>query len=326
LNSPDDAGDTFLMMFIGNHIKIKAKAPAAILTSDWHIRGDRPICRTDNYLEAQKRKIETIISLALKYDCPIIIAGDIGHKPIWGDRLLNQTIETLQVDVPIIAIAGQHDLLHHKLNEWKEGGLGVLDKSLKNFTVQTGYLTIGKQDNIGIHCFPYSKQITNEEQTRDKLVAVCHTMVLKSQKDKLWHDQIASSAKWHLKKYPCYDLIVTGDNHQSFAIEYEGRWLVNAGSIMRMTANQIDHRPSVYIWYSEDNRVERAYLPVEENVISREHIEETERRDERIESFVNRLKETEELGLSFENNIEEFFRANRTRKRIVEKVWESMNG
>ena len=33
-----------------------------------------------------------------------------------------------------------------------------------------------------------------------------------------------------LKKYPQFDLIVTGDNHQSFSVEYEGRLLVNTGT------------------------------------------------------------------------------------------------
>jgi|TARA_Y100000034_G_scaffold68007_1_gene82060 DNA repair exonuclease SbcCD nuclease subunit len=308
----------------------KENKPTAILTADWHIRGDRPVCRTDNYIETQKRKIEFIIQKALNYECPILIAGDVGHRPIWGDRLLNQIIEILQwdwswcVDVPIIAIAGQHDLPHHRLDEWKEGGLGVLSKSVDKFKV------INKPTRIEgavILPFHYSNNIIKlEQETTDKTVALLHTMVIKSQKDKLWEGQETHSAKWYLRKFPCYDLIVTGDNHQSFSVEYEGRWLINCGSLTRMSANQIDHKPSVYLWYAEDNSIERVYLPIEKDIISREHIEVAEQRDSRIESFVNRLKETEELGLSFENNIEEFFRANRTRKRIVEKVWESMNG
>ena len=32
-----------------------------------------------------------------------------------------------------------------------------------------------------------------------------------------------------LRKYPEYDLIVTGDNHVSFTTEYEGKRLVNPG-------------------------------------------------------------------------------------------------
>ncbi len=309
-------------------MKRKAKPPSAILTGDWHIRGDIPVCRTDDYLKTQKKKIETILSLSKKYECPILIAGDVGHRPIWGDRLLNQTIEILQ-DASIITIAGQHDLPHHRVDRWKEGGLGVLDKSLEYFTVLEEKLidSVDISDMFNIFPYSYSKKIKTKIQTNsDRNIALCHMMVIKSQKEKLWHDQVAHSAKWYLRKFPCYDLIVTGDNHQSFAVEYEGRWLVNTGSIMRNTANQIDHRPSVYIWYAEDNRVERVYLPIENDVISREHIEIQEQRDKRIESFVKSLKETEELGLSFEKNIEEFFKTNQTEKQVIEKIWRSVNG
>ena len=91
-----------------------------------------------------------------------------------------------------------------------------------------------------------------------------------------------------------------------------------------MSANQIDHKPSVYLWYAEDNSIERVYLPIADDVISREHIDVANERNERIESFVNRLKETEELGLSFESNMKEFFKTNKTRRKVMEKVWEAM--
>ncbi|MBT7928480.1 hypothetical protein HN682_00990, partial [Candidatus Peregrinibacteria bacterium] len=96
--------------------KLKPK-PTAILTSDWHIRGDRPVCRTDDFKTALKNKLITILALGEKYQCPIILAGDVGLKPIWGDKLLNWAIDILQTfdDTEILAIAGQHDLINHRL-------------------------------------------------------------------------------------------------------------------------------------------------------------------------------------------------------------------
>jgi len=304
-------------------MKRKAKPPSAILTADWHVRGDRPICRTDDYMETQGGKIDFILNLSEKHHCPILIAGDVGHRPTWGDKLLNWFIDELSPSrFNIITVVGQHDLPYHLLDKWEEAGVGVLSKSMDNFEV------INKPTRIEgavILPFHYSNNIIKlEQETTDKTVALLHTMVIKSQKEKLWHDQVAHSAKWYLRKFPCYDLIVTGDNHQSFSVEYEGRWLVNCGSLTRMSANQIDHKPSVYLWYAEDNSIERVYLPIENDVISREHIDVADERDGRIESFVNRLKETGELGLSYEDNMKLFFKSNRTRKRVMEKVWESM--
>ena len=305
----------------------QSQKATCLLSSDWHIRGDRPVARIDDYREAQTKKIEFILSLAQKHSCPVLIAGDVGHKALWGDQLLNYFIDILNrfSDVRIIAIAGQHDLPNHRLDRWEEAGIGVLNKSLKEFEVA--------MDNCAhipfearIRPFHYSQKIEKhtEDDEGNKQVALMHHMVIKSQGEKLWHDQVAHSAKWYLRKFPCYDLIVTGDNHQSFSVEYEGRRLVNAGSLMRMSANQIDHRPSVYLWYAETNEVERVYLPHEENVIDRSHIDETNERDERIEAYVNRLKKTSEIGLSFEKNIENFFKSNRTRKSVMDKVWSAI--
>lgn len=301
------------------NIKKKGK-PTCLLSADWHIRGDKPVCRTDDYMEAQRKKIEFILDLSDKYSCPVLVAGDFGHRPIWGDKLLNWYMKNFARG-QIITTLGQHDLLNHRLNMWTEGGVGVLDKTQDDFKVELEFINL--TNTTQVFCFPYGKKIHNTPMPPTN-IALMHQMVIKSQEEKLWHDQVAHSARWYLRKFSCYDLIVSGDNHQSFVVKYKGRWLVNPGSLMRMTANQIDHQPSVYLWYSKDNDVERVYLPIEQDVISREHLEVQEGRNERIESFVNRLKDSEELGLSYEKNLEAFFNVNRTRRRVKEKVWGSL--
>ena len=101
-----------------------------ILSSDWHVRDDKPVCRTDNYQEEQTKKINFILSLAQKHKCPILVAGDLGNKPLWGDKLLNYFIDILNEypNVEVYTVCGQHDLLNHRLDKWQEGGLGVLEK------------------------------------------------------------------------------------------------------------------------------------------------------------------------------------------------------
>jgi DNA repair exonuclease SbcCD nuclease subunit len=292
-------------------------------------------------MEAQRKKIDFILELSRKYKtdthfCPILIAGDLGHRPQWGDDLLHWAFDVLGKNYDnrgtLIVIPGQHDLINHRLDKWNEKGFGLLHKKQTIEAVipnrKCGF-TLTK--NTRLIPFPYSKKIESVDVKEKYCIALCHMMVIKSQKDKLWEAQDEFSAKWYLKKFPCYDLIVTGDNHQSFAVEYEGRILCNPGSLMRMNANQIDHRPSIYLWYAEDNSIERVYLPIEKDVISREHIEVVEQRNERIDAFVNRLIEVHpEMGhigedsLSFEGNMKEFLKTNRQRKRITEKIWEAI--
>jgi hypothetical protein len=93
---------------------------------------------------------------------------------------------------------------------------------------------------------------------------------------------------------------------------------------MRTTADQVDHRPRVYLWYGSDNHVEPVYLPIEEGVVDRSHIDLREEKDERIEAYVSRLSEEVEIGLDFLANLEAYFRANRTRKDVADKVWSSI--
>lgn len=299
--------------------------PTAILSADWHIRDDRPVCRTDNFIEAMLLKLGFIQGLASKYNCPVLIAGDLGHKPMWGDKLLNLIIHYLSLtDTQYIIIPGQHDLPNHRLDKWKDAGIGVLDKSIKNFEVAEYEGGNGTSKAAQLAAFPYSTKIKSYKKKSKRLVALTHQMVIQSQKKKLWYDQVANHGKRLLKKYPCYDLIVSGDNHQSFVVEHAGRVLVNPGSIMRMTANQINHKPSVYLWYAESNTVERVYLPIEQNVINREHIDIISKRNDRIDSFVNKLKDTGEVGLSFENNMKSFLQTNKIKKKIKEKIWESL--
>jgi hypothetical protein len=78
-----------------------------------------------------------------------------------------------------------------------------------------------------------------------------------------------------------------------------------------MSADQIDHKPCVYLWYAKENKVEKVYYPIEQGVISREHIDVKEKREGRIAAFVNRLKGNVEIGLSFEKNMEQYLLTNK---------------
>jgi DNA repair exonuclease SbcCD nuclease subunit len=305
-------------------IKMKQKRiPTCILSADWHIRSDTPLCRTDDYMEAQKKKIEFILNLAKEQQCPILVAGDFGDKPLWGDKLLNWfiNIKNKFESSGLYTILGQHDLINHRIDQTEEGGIGVLYKN--------GCIEIIKDrifHGFNLHTFPYSVNITlfEYEKKEQRTIALTHQMVIQSQKKKLWYNQKANHAKRLLKKFPCYDLIVSGDNHQSFSVEYEGRLLVNPGSIMRMTAAQINHKPRVALWYAESNEIEWVYLPIQDNVIDRSHIDESNKRDERIESFVDKLETDYDVGFSYEENLKRHFNTNPTKKRIKEKIMESM--
>ncbi len=154
-------------------------------------------------------------------------------------------------------------------------------------------------------------------------VAVWHHFVWDG-KELPWPGCEEMTAKKVLKKYPQYDLIVTGDHHKPFVCEYEGRLLVNPGCLTRQVADYTDHKPRVYLWYADTNTVEPYYLTAQEGAVSREHIEVKEERDKRIDAFVSRLSDEWEVGLSFEENLKRFISSNQLRKSVVDLIYKAL--
>jgi len=298
--------------------KPKAKADA-ILSADWHIRPDTPICRTDNYFEALEGKIDFVFNLASDNECPILVSGDLGNKAQWPNWLLSFLIGKIEDGLHIVSVPGQHDLENHKLSLLDRGGLGVLYKAAILWKRPEDYPSAYFQ----ISGFPYGHEITTRSKKGNKRhITMAHQMVIENKP--LWPGQKAPKGHQLLKKFPEYDIILTGDNHNAFTVEHEGRWLVNPGSMMRMTADQADHRPRVYLWWAEDNRIEPVYLPIEQDVISRTHIEIVEDRDRRMEAYMSRVREDTEVALSYEDNLERYFNRYRTIKPVKDKVWENV--
>lgn len=303
--------------------RIKVKNVDAILTADWHIRADTPVCRIDDYLTAMMKKVYFIFDLAKTHACPILIAGDLGHKPQWPNWLLRKFIHATNVfkRPDILVVPGQHDLPNHNVEQWGMSGLGVLVSAKRVEMLLCGLHTI--YGTLGIDAFPYGHNIycTHTTVGTDRFIAMAHQMVI----DKpLWPGQEAPKGHQLLKEFPEYDLILTGDNHKPFIAKSEGRLLVNPGSMMRMTTDQADHEPRVYLWSARDNTVEPAYLPItKRGIISTKHLETNDKRVRR-EAFFERVREDVEIGLSFERNVEEHLKQQSIQKRVKEKVWEAI--
>ena len=270
--------------------------PTAILTGDWHLREDTPKCRTDNFWEAQWKKVKFIKELADEYSCPILHSGDLFHHWKPSPRLISFCIECLPF---IYVIPGNHDLPNHNLDLLEKSGLWTLQKA--------GKIAITKI-KLG--------EIGPGQYETAPVVGMIHKLIN--------HPQSDTTAKGLLKKHKDYDLILTGDNHESFNYSDGKRILINPGSLMRQTAAQEEHTPKVYLWFAEDNSYQVQFLPQEKDVISRDHLEKVEERDERMEAFIARLDSDYETELSFENNIKLFLKKNPVSKSEENLIWESI--
>jgi len=160
------------------------------------------------------------------------------------------------------------------------------------------------------------------DKKNNKTIAMCHTLTWSGVKP--YPDFTGCSALTLLRKMKDFSAILVGDNHKSFTTEDKGRILISTGSMMRQTADQIDFKPRVYLWYADTNTVEPIFLPISDNVISREHIDRQEIRDGRISAFISRLDDDWKAELSFEDNLERFFAANEINDTVKDIIYKAI--
>lgn len=279
----------------------------AIFSGDWHLREDQPVCRIDEHWDVQWYKVGFIRKLQEENNCPVYLSGDLFNHWKPSPYLLSRTIQEIPRNTH--TIYGNHDLPQHNLDLQNKSGLYNL--------VTAGAVTLLNGAHWG-----------QEPGTQ-------HTIDIKGRKMLIWHVMTYQGKKpWPgcedpkgsrlLKKYPEYDLILTGHNHKPFIAEHKGRVLVNPGSILRQSADQIKATPRVYLYYADSNTVEEVFLPIANNVITREHIEVSEKRSKRIDAFISKLNTKYKNSLDFEENLEQYFSENPTKKSIKQIIYKSI--
>jgi DNA repair exonuclease SbcCD nuclease subunit len=288
-----------------------------ILAADLHLRRTTPRARTDNFFETMGRKFRFILKQA-QASPPLLVAGDFFHTPRPGEGLLRWVIDLLrEYKVKPIVVPGQHDLPGHSLEQIGESGLGVL-AAAGVIQLLTREQFLGPGYHIEAAAYGVTPRNKKRQEPCHLNILLWHHMVIN---ESLWPGQEADKAPAILRKYPQFDLIVTGDNHTSFTTMNGStkRWLVNPGSMMRMTAAQVNHLPHVFKY--ENGVVTPITIPIEPDVLDLAELEAVKDKDERISAFVDRLSSQWEAGLSFEKNVEKFFQTNKTDPEVVALVW-----
>jgi hypothetical protein len=314
-----------------------------VLCADVHLRDTVPECRTDDFLAAQFRKLQAIRDLQeTNGGCPVLCAGDVFDHWKPSPWLLQAVIPLVR---DWIVVPGQHDLPQHSLALFDKSGLAVLERAGCCIVLEDPVGPIAVKDGeVIVSGFPWGAEpsgIAGDEEPY-KRIALIHRLVYPGKPPFPGAESKGGTARDLLRKMKGFDLVVSGDNHQTF-VQLPGGpittamngplsgkngdpILVNPGSMMRTTAAQADHEPSVFLWWAESNTVERVVLPHEKGVVSREHIDRDKARDERISAFVERLRDDVEMGLDFQDNLRRFLAENETPKAVEQLVWEIVDG
>lgn len=296
---------------------MKYSPPDLIITSDWHLREDTPVCRTDDFQKAQWYKVREVSLLQQLYECPVIHAGDLFDHWKPSPALLSQAFESLPNR--FFTVYGQHDLPQHNLDRADKSGTHTLQVGGK-ITVLSGEHI---EDGLSLRGIPWGVLPEQGDLPSSSQILVLHYTTWTGRRAP-WPGCTTLSARELLARYPQANLIITGDNHQPFVEEHKGRYLINPGSLTRQTADQADHKPRVYLWWKE-GRVKEIFLTIENEAVTREHLDRKQGRDERIEAFVSQLNTDWTADVNFEKSLERFFQENKVLSSVEQLVWKAVD-
>jgi DNA repair exonuclease SbcCD nuclease subunit len=291
----------------------------AIITADWHIRSDKPRCRLDdNWEETQSLMVKEIVLIANKYNVPLIINGDLFDSPNIPARFVIMLIRYFsKVKNKVYFLAGNHSLPFHSLKEYKNSSIGIfMSTSEKHLNIQEGMSNFGKWNH-----FNDAMQGENEE------IVFTHRLVFKNTKS-IPDNFEGITATQLLEEYPKAKWIFLGDNHKSFHYEKNGRHVINPGCTIRQSVNEKDYQPIVYFVDTEKEIIEEIPLSDTTPMVDDEYIKNANEKEERIESFVEKIKSSENFGLSFKDNVNEAISKNKKTlgKGVIDMIEELMEG
>ena len=298
----------------------------AILTADIELRAFPPICRTDDHWAAQEKKIAWLRNLQEEHSCPIFDAGDLfdkHYKSHPSHMLLSWAIAKMPEN--ICTIPGNHDLPGKSILNYPNSAMAVLEGA----GILTNTKIISLQDVLLLG-FPWDAPLSLSERQKSQIdrakgkgkraVALIHAMVFK--KELPFPGCVGYSAQDVCDLLPEMDLIVTGHHHATFTHRSGDILLINPGSFMRNDADQEDHLPSVFLYYAESGEAIQQYIPIEQGVISREHIEVSKAREDRMDAFVEKLGDQVVSGVNFHSNLELVMGTAAVSQSVKDKVWQ----
>ncbi len=302
----------------------KKKPADAILTADLHLTDSTPVSRIDDYVAAQMDKLHFLQELSLQNDkCIILCAGDVFHH--WKASPWLSGWAYYNLPTPMIAIPGNHDLPMHQIEYYNKSALCLLDDVMEGLVILKNDTTLYNNLYIRGAAFGELKNMDSSKDFSDpyRKILMLHELVWQDKKAP-WGKSNDWSAPELLKKYgKDFDLILTGDNHESFVVKDSktNTLLVNPGSMMRITADQEDWQPKCYLYYVDSNSVEAINFPIKKGVHNKEHINQKKDRDERIVAYIERMNQDWKISLSFPNNLQAFFAENKTKESVREIIW-----
>lgn len=242
----------------------------AIACADIHLSHKPPIIRCPelDWYAVQRRVLKQLRSIVDKYRVPLIIAGDLFDDGWRPTKCPPELINLALLHLPeCYVVVGQHDIPHHRFQDLKKSAIFTLASAGKVILLgPKEIIEVRSSPPLRLHGFHWKVPISPCESPHDLIleIAVVHQYVWSERKKNsgyvgVTEDKELGSLQQNLQGY---DVVVFGDNHQPFTFskkDERGMSVINCGSLMRRKKDEINHKPSVGLIYS-DGTVKRHYL------------------------------------------------------------------
>ncbi len=310
-----------------------------LLIGDGHITDIKPERRKDeNFLATGLSKIDQARMIGERNNCDIAIqVGDIGETPRISRRAIAELIECLsRFIIPFYSICGQHDITGHTMKTYDDCAHRVLASA--KVTKLLSFNPVMK-NNIHIYGASFGEAIPKVLDSTKYNILVIHAMI---GNDLLYPGQDIVYPEAFLRQHPEFQLVVCGDYHYRFVVEYKGRYCVNPGALLRLTINERDlaHKPGVVVFDTDSNKfdiIKFTVIPSEE-IFDLHRKEQEEDKDKAqaealLLQFIENLKKSERTGVKWtevlqklliEKNVSDELKA--TVEEILKKYSQQLKG
>lgn len=274
-----------------------------LVTADWHVKGERPVCRTDeNWIESQRKTISEIRSVFKKSKCDQIwILGDLFDAPKCSTAAVNMLIDELKKfpDNSVKVLCGNHDLKDHSYSNLEDCSIGTIKHLFGDVPEKVGCLKVS------------AKPFALDDKESDADIVCTHQLTFPDEKSRPIPG-CGTLAQELLDLWRNAQIIFTGDYHHGYVYEEDwdtlpGRYVVTPGCINIQKADELDYEPFVVVWDTDAilNReaFEQVYLDPQRESCTRNHIEAREQKEEMLSEVVETIKGGAEITLDFDSNL-----------------------
>lgn len=278
-----------------------------LITADWHVRGERPLCRLDeDWIESQRKTISEIRSVFENNGCDQMwVLGDVFDAPRCATAAVNMLIGELN-KFPLGSVkilCGNHDLKDHNYGNLEECSIGTLKKIFGDVPERVG-TALG---TMNVSAQPFA--LDDLQSTAD--VICTHQLTFPNAEARPMPD-CGVLAQDLLDRWREAEVIFTGDYHHGYVFKEDwdtlpGRYVVTPGCINIQKADELDYEPFVVVWDTEsasgDYAFEKFYLDPQRENCTRDHIEAREQNEEQLAQVVETIKGGAEITLDFDSNL-----------------------